>query len=116
MDIVVSLAGRTNVLSLSGALDTASAPALSVRAMALCDSGMHAILIDLGQVPYLTSAGFRSFIAINKRAEQAGVAMALCGMNDLVRDLYEASGLRDSFRVYPDRAAALADIDQSSKL
>lgn len=113
MDIVESLIGRTNVLTLVGALDTASAPALSARGFTVCDSGIRAILIDLGQVPYLTSAGFRSFIAINKQAEQAGVVMALCGMNELVHDLCEGSGLRDNFRIYPDRTAALAEIDQS---
>jgi len=113
MDIVEALIGRTSVVTLSGPLDSASAPALSVRGMALCNTGIRTILIDLGQVSYLTSAGFRSFIAINRRAEQAGVALALCGMNELVRDLCEVSGLRDSFHVYPDRAAALVAIDQA---
>jgi hypothetical protein len=33
-------------------------------------------------------------------------------MNDMVHDLFQASGLRGSFRIYPDRASALAAIDQ----
>ena len=103
MDIIESRSGRADVLALSGALDTSSAPALSVRAIALCNSGIRSILIDLNQVPYLTSAGFRSFIAIHRRAEQAGIGMALCGLNDVVHDLFEASGLLGSFRIYPDR-------------
>jgi anti-sigma B factor antagonist len=92
-------------------LDASSAPALSVRAIGLCDSGDRAILIDLAEVPYLTSAAFRSFIAIRKRAEPAGVAMAICGLNDLLKDLFEASGLMGVFRIYPDRTSALAAIE-----
>jgi hypothetical protein len=30
-----------------------------------------------------------------------------------MRDLCEAGGLRDTFRIYPDRAAALVAINQS---
>jgi anti-anti-sigma factor len=112
MDIVESRAGRTSVLALTGALDASSAPALSVRALGLCDNDNRAILIDLAQVRYLTSAAFRSFIAIRKRAEPAGVVMALCGLNELTQDLFTASGLQNRFRIYPDQASALAAIDQ----
>jgi anti-anti-sigma factor len=112
LDIIESRAGQTGVLALSGALDASSAPALSARAIALCDTGVHAVLIDLNQISHVTSAGFRSFIAINKYAEQVGVGLALCGLNELVHDLFEVSGLSGSFRAYPDRAWALAAIAQ----
>jgi anti-anti-sigma factor len=112
MDTTESRAGRTGVLALSGAVDASSAPSLSERASALCDTDVQAVLIDLDQISHVTSAGFRSFIAIGKHAEQVGVTLALCGANDLVHDLFEVSGLAGSFRIYPDRASALAAIDQ----
>jgi len=110
VDIIESRVGQISVLALSGGLDTSSAPSLSVRAIRLCDAGIGTILIDLDKVPHVTSAGFRSFIAIKKRAEQTGIGMALCGLNELVRDLFEVSGLLGSFRIYPDRVSALAAI------
>jgi anti-anti-sigma factor len=112
MDIIESRIGQTSVLALSGALDTSSAPALSAQAIALCDAGIRTILIDLDQVSYMTSAGFRSFIVIGRRAEQNGIGMALCGLNELVHELFEVSGLLSSFRIYKDRASALEAIDQ----
>jgi anti-anti-sigma factor len=108
MDIIGSRVGRIGVLALSGALDTSSAPALSVRAFALCDTDIRAVLIDLDQAPHLTSAGFRYLAIIKKRTEQTGIGMALCGLNELVHDLFEVSGFLGSFAVYPDRASALA--------
>ena len=113
MNMIESRVGETTVLAVSGAVDTLSAPAMTERASALCDTGTHGILIDLDQVPYLTSAAFRSFIVIGRRAEQCGGGMVLCGLNDLVRDLFEASGLSGSFRIYQDQAAALAAIGQA---
>jgi anti-sigma B factor antagonist len=113
MNIIESRVGDTNVLALSGAVDTSSAPALTERAVALCGAGTRTVLLDLDDVAYLTSAAFRSFIAIDRRAGQVGVGMALCGLNELVRDLFEASGLSDSFRIYQDQATALAAIEQS---
>src|ERR1700761_3448442 len=108
MQITTLREGGVSILVLFGALDTSSAPALSARALELCDAGAGNVVIDLTQAPYVTSAGFRSFIEINRRAQRAGGGMALCGLNDLVRDLFEFSGFLSVFRTYPDRASALA--------
>ena len=112
MDIIESRVGRTCVLAISGPLNMESAPALSEQAIALCATGIRAILIDLAQVPHLTSSGLRSLLTINKRAEQAGVGTALCGMTELIYDLFDVSGMLGVFRIYADRASALAAIDQ----
>jgi anti-anti-sigma factor len=110
MEITALRDGDVSILALSGALDTLNAPALSARALGLCDAGVRSILIDLAQARYVTSAGFRSFIEIGKRTQQAGGGMALCGLNDLVHDLFEVSGFLSIFHIYPDRALALAAI------
>jgi anti-anti-sigma factor len=114
MDIIVSRVGQTGVVALSSALNTASAPALVARVFALCDTGIRTILIDLDQVPHMTSAGFRSLIQIKNRTEQADIGMVLCGLNELVHDLFVISGMLDIFRIYPDRASALAALDPPS--
>jgi anti-sigma B factor antagonist len=108
MEITALRDGDVTILAISGALDTLHAPALSARAHALCDAGTCRVLIDLAQAPYMTSAGFRSFIEISRRTRQAGGEMALCGLNDLLRDLFEVSGFEGIFRIYPERASALA--------
>lgn len=110
MDIIESHNDQTGVLALAGRLDTSGAPALAPRAITLCDTGIRALLIDLQRVEYLTSAGFRALIAIRRHTEQASIAMALCGLNDVVHDLFEVSGLLGSFRIYSDRASALAAV------
>ncbi len=110
MDIIESHEGQTGILTLAGPLNNASAPLLSTRAFAVCGSGVRTLLIDLEAVPLLTSAGFRSLIAIKRRASPDSIDLALCGLNDVVRELFEIGGMLDSFRIFPDRASALAAI------
>lgn len=110
MNIVESHEGTTSILALEGPLDTASAPSLSARAFALCGEGARTLLLDLAKVPHLTSAGFRSFIAIRRRAAEGSIDLVLCGPNEVVRELFEISGMLGSFRILPDRGAALTAI------
>jgi anti-anti-sigma factor len=110
MDIIESRNGQTGILVLSGRLDTASAPNLLPRAIAQCGTHIDTLLIDLQQIEYLNSAGFRALIAVKRRAEQVSIAIALCGLNRILHELFEISGLLGSFRTYPDAAAALAAI------
>ena len=110
MDIIESRNGQAGILTLSGRLDTTSAPALAPRAIALYEGGVRAILIDFQRIEFLTSAGFRALIAIRRHAEQTSIDLALCGLNEVVHDLFEASGLLGSFHIYRDPASALAAV------
>lgn len=115
MDITESREGQTGILALTGALDMTGAPTLSGRGFALCDAGVRTLLIDLDRVPHLTSAGFRAFIAIKRRTEQGSIGLVLCGLNDVVRELFDIGGLLGSFTIAADRASALAMIDAAGK-
>jgi anti-anti-sigma factor len=110
MDIGESRNGETGILTISGRLDASSSPALPPRASALCDTGIRTLLIDLQQVEYLTSAGFRALIAVKRQAERASVELALCGLNEMVHDLFEVGGLLGSFSIHPDATSALASV------
>ncbi len=113
MQITESREGHTGVLALSGALDTMSAAALSTQAIAFCGdgaSGIRTLLVDLADVPYITSAGFRALLVIRKHTELASIGVALCGFNEVVADLFEASAFDSIFAIYPDRATALVAI------
>jgi anti-anti-sigma factor len=112
MDIIDSCIGQTRVVTLSGPLNMFSAPSLLIHATGLCATGIGPILIDFEQVPHLTSAGLRALVQINRRAQQFGVGLAMCGLNKVVHDVCDVSGILEVVRAYPDQASALAAIDQ----
>jgi anti-anti-sigma factor len=70
LDIQDSAAGRT--IALRGDLDTAAAQDLDDRAEALT-AGLEAdLVVDLGGLSYLNSAGIRSFIRLDTQLKPRG--------------------------------------------
>lgn len=108
MNITESHEGKAAILALTGALDNRGAPPLSIRGFAMCDLPINTLVIDFAEVPHVTSAGFRAMIAVTRRAAEGQIAVILCGLNGLVRELFQIGGLLNAFTVVPDRAAALA--------
>ena len=107
--------GETVTLSLVGKMDTFGAPMVETKATSLCQPGVRTVLIDMGSVDYMTSAGFRALIAIRRKAEHSAIGIALCGLNELIDELFKVSGLRSNFHIYPDRASALEAIGKQAQ-
>ena len=108
MTITEQAEGSLRILTLSGALDTVSSGDLTRSGLSHCVPGVTAIVVDLSDVPYVTSAGFRAFIAIMRQGAPGGTKFVLCGLNDVVRDLFEASGLMKAFTIAAGRAEAVS--------
>lgn len=100
-DIVDGIA----VLAPQGQVDGNSAPALE---SALLAGGEARVVLDLAGVEYMSSAGLRLVVLVSKRLKQRGGSLVLCGLQPLVREVFEVSGLAPMLAIGSDRAAALA--------
>jgi anti-anti-sigma factor len=67
-----------------------------------------AIVVDLGGMHYVSSAGLRSFIILAKQARAKNQTIALAGMSDEVSEIFEISGLLELFKIYDSVEAAVA--------
>src|SRR4051812_30863283 len=74
------------VLSVTGRIDSSSAPTLMSRLGDLIASGVKVILIDLGAVMYLTSAAFRALLVANRDLAAKSGRLGLCGVTGQVRE------------------------------
>jgi len=108
MDIEESKVGGVFVLELEGRLDSASARGFEERVMEVVGKGETALLIDLGNLSYISSAGLRVLLVGAKRLQQTGGKIALCSMSANIREVFQISGFLSIFAVHEDRAAALA--------
>ena len=107
MDIKESQHGATAVLGIAGRLDSSTAPQLEARLTAVL--GAHpAVVLDLAELDYVSSAGLRVLLMGAKRAKAGNVALALAGLGPHVREVFDISGFTAIFTIHPDRAAALA--------
>jgi anti-anti-sigma factor len=107
VDIVESKVGQVVVMVLAGRLDSTSVRDFSARINAHFDAGTNALLMDMAHLAYITSASFRALALAHRRAKDCGTALALCGLNAIVNELFDLTGFSDSFEIYPNREAGL---------
>lgn len=66
------------------------------------------VIVDLSGVGYMDSSGLAVFIEAMQRVQGYGGKFALCGLREGVRHIFAVACLDQVFRIFPDRAAALA--------
>ena len=102
--------GEALVVTPVGRLDTNTSDEFRGLLASRLDSGQRRLVIDMGAVDYVSSAGLRVLLMTAKRLNDTGGRMALAGLNPGVRQVFELSGLLPIFAVEPDLAGALARV------
>lgn len=78
---------------LEGRLDTTTAPELE-RALREDVSDVTALCLDLGKLEYISSAGLRVLLSMQKIMNRQG-SMKLIGVNDTIMEIFEITGFCD---------------------
>lgn len=84
------------VISLSGRLDTSTAPGFEERCHALIDQGAARLILDFTELNYISSAGLRAILSSAKKVKKAKGGMSLCGLSGLALEVIIISAF-DSF-------------------
>ncbi|ACU39222.1 STAS domain-containing protein [Actinosynnema pretiosum subsp. pretiosum] len=96
------------VLHVSGELDTTSADELARPLKAHLGGGARSVVVDLGGVRFLGSAGLESLVMGRKLAEEQGVELALVASSRSALRPLQATGLDSVFTIKPTVEEALA--------
>ena len=91
-----------------GRIDGASAPALEDALAVDADPAVTRLVLDLGGVNYMSSAGLRIVVIVSRRMKQRGGLLVLCELQPLVLEVFDISGLLTLVCVKPTLDAALA--------
>lgn len=82
-----------------GHLDSTSSPELE-RVLTEClAAGTRRLLFDFSDLDYISSAGLRVVLLAGKRLRPVQGKMALIGMRNVVREVFEMSGFLTLFAV-----------------
>lgn len=79
-------------LAITGRLDTTTAPNLEVTVSELPDDTKE-LVFDTSGLEYISSAGIRVFLGAYKKMLANGGAMRIEKTNDMVREVFEMTGL-----------------------
>ncbi len=109
MQIVEAAKPQGLVLQISGRLDSNTARDLEAVLPARVQS-QKAVLVDLSQVQYVSSAGLRVLLKGAKGAKASGCNLMLSGLAPDVYEVFDVSGFATIFSIYPTADAALASV------
>jgi anti-anti-sigma factor len=105
------------VLEAHGRLDSTTAQQFGDRLVTLVNAGRSAIVVDLKNIIYITSAGFQALLIANRATAESQGKLALCGVIGDVKRLFEISSLTELFLICQtqvDGIAKLTDERQDS--
>lgn len=97
-----------------GRIDALSSPEIEKYLNTLILSGERFVLADLAEVSYISSAGLRLFISIQKQLNNVGGEIILSGLTHFVFDIFRMSGLHKIFRIVSSRDESIGLIQSET--
>lgn len=88
------------VLDLVGAIDQEASPSLEAHLLKLVPNRPGGVVICLGKVPYVSSAGLRTLMIAAKEYGKENVKLALAGMSPCVREVFQISRFDKVLRIF----------------
>jgi anti-sigma B factor antagonist len=108
MEITTATRDGVIILSVSGRIDTATAPALEQAINKEIESGKRKVLLNFSAVTYISSGGLRVLLATAKKLKNPGDKYALCSLAAEVNKILKLAGFTSIFSIYPTEGDALA--------
>jgi anti-sigma B factor antagonist len=102
--------GKAAVIHVQGRMDAMTAIDFSQACEQLLDEGQAVLIVDLGALEYISSAGLRSMLVIGKKVKEDDGRLMLCHLQGEARSVFEISGFSSLFPLYDSVEAALEDI------
>jgi anti-anti-sigma factor len=101
MEIQSERRQQTLVISLAGSVDALTADQAESFIGSQIDAGQEQIVLDLGQVDFMSSAGIRLLLQTLRMSRAIGGDLRLAAAQPGVERTLEISGLVRLFKLYP---------------
>ena len=101
------------VVSVKGRMDGVSSPDFEKQVSELLAEGEKDFIVDFGELDYISSAGLRSVLTILKDLKERNGKLLLCSLKDLVKNVFDISGLSRAIPSYETLESALSDLKTS---
>ncbi len=108
MDQSISYQDGVCVITLSGRFDSVAAPLFDTWFDEHDTPETTGYLLEMKEVPYITSAGLRSILKLHKLAEGKGGRVVLCNVVTAVQDLFKMAGFSTFLKLYDSNELAFA--------
>jgi len=107
MEINSSELKRVQLFEIVGRVDSTNASELGTAMDRAADEGRNHIVLDLGGVEYMSSAGLREMVRVLKRVKRSGGDLRIANPSERVREVLELAGLDTIFEIYSTQVEAV---------
>jgi anti-sigma B factor antagonist len=95
------------VVKVEGYLDSSTFDQLQEHLQSLIDANQYSIVVEFGQLNYISSAGLGVLMGMLKEVRRNGGDLKLANMSSKVRNLFDMLGFSRLIRIYPDCEQAI---------
>jgi anti-anti-sigma factor len=94
------------LVEIEGEVDAYTAQKLEEALSGLLAQGCGRLVLDVSQMPFMSSAGLRVLLAAHREAIGLGGEVRLFGLRDHVRRVFELAGFHETFYLSDGRREA----------
>ncbi len=108
MEIIHKEFKRVDLVSVSGRVDSNTAPDLESTFRGINDTGRFRIVLDMSNLEYISSAGLRVLVSTLKNCRRYNRGdLRLASLSDRITGVMEMAGLDVLYKIYPDATEAV---------
>jgi stage II sporulation protein AA (anti-sigma F factor antagonist) len=100
MPVTIERQGDTLIAAADGRVDSTNASTFQDELTAATDGNDHSVILDLGGLSYISSAGLRVILLVAKTLQTKGAKFVVCSPSDQIREIFEISGFSQIIPVY----------------
>jgi anti-sigma B factor antagonist len=112
MKLVEAVAEDVTIVEAYGRIDSTTAKEFGDRLVSLLQAGRGSLVVDLKNIAYISSAGFRALLIANRAATGRQGKLALCGVIGEVKRLFDIGGFSNEFIICATQADGVGKLRQ----
>jgi anti-sigma B factor antagonist len=112
MKLVEAVAEDVTIVEAYGRIDSTTAKEFGDRLVSLLQAGRGSLVVDLKNIAYISSAGFRALLIANRAATGRQGKLALCGVVGEVKRLFDIGGFSNEFIICATQADGVGKLRQ----
>jgi anti-anti-sigma factor len=105
----VEVRDKVAVLRVAGRMDVESATQFEPACDSCISEGFTTLVMDFGDLVYISSMGLRSVVTIAKKLKDKGGELRICRQTGLVRQVFEITRLTQLFPLFDSLESALLE-------
>ncbi len=108
MNITTKEFKHCNLVSVSGRVDSATAPQFSQHLDKLMEAGIYKFVVDMSELEYMSSAGFRALLAAQRNCKRYNRGeVVLASVPERIKEALELAGFTELFKTFKEPLEAV---------